>query len=297
MKTIIKKVALSTILLATVQNAWTCTEDGKEGIIEDNTQYIPADSKSMLQSNIDEPMFHKIIDDVTSIYNPIFENDFNATLKVERNWEDGTVNAYAHRRGGSWNIAMFGGLARHETITPDGFALVVCHEIGHHIGGAPKKGGWFSSWATNEGQADYFATLKCLRKYFKKMNDTEEVLAKLEVPQAVVDACSREFASKEEQMICQRGSMAGLSTAKLFQALRNQETAPRFTTPDENIVSRTDHDHPQTQCRLDTYYQGAICGVHETAAVSQRDADEGVCSRSNGDGTGLRPLCWYKPGR
>ena len=34
---------------------------------------------------------------------------------------------------------MFGGLAGHETITTDAFALVACHELGHHIGGAQRK--------------------------------------------------------------------------------------------------------------------------------------------------------------
>src|SRR5690606_1616432 len=142
-----------------------CTVDGSEGIVPENDLYIAADSKSMLNSNLDEEKFNAVIDKVLAVYEPLVEAE-GGELKVERNWTDGTVNAYAHRRGGTWNVAMFGGLARHETITEDGFALVVCHEIGHHIGGAPKKGGWFSTWATNEGQADYFATLKCLRKVF-----------------------------------------------------------------------------------------------------------------------------------
>jgi Zn-dependent protease with chaperone function len=54
---------------------------------------------------------------------------------------------------------MFGGLARDPLVTKDGFSAVICHEIGHHIAGAPRKG---FSWASNEGQADYFATTKCL---------------------------------------------------------------------------------------------------------------------------------------
>ena len=89
--------------------------------------------------------------------------------------------------------------------------------------------------------------------------------------------------------------MAGLSTAKLFQALRNQSTAPDFTTPDANEVSKTNHNHPETQCRLDTYFQGAICSLSEMVDVDQEDATAGVCNRSAGDLTGVRPLCWFKP--
>jgi hypothetical protein len=36
---------------------------------------------------------------------------------------------------------MFGGLARHELVTDDGFMMVVCHETGHHLGGAPRYNG------------------------------------------------------------------------------------------------------------------------------------------------------------
>jgi len=71
---------------------------------------------------------------------------------------------------------MFGGLARHETMTPDGFATVVCHELGHHLGGVPKKFSWFgNSWASNEGQADYFGIMKCLRKMFEHEDNVKIV--------------------------------------------------------------------------------------------------------------------------
>jgi hypothetical protein len=290
----IKKILLTMSLTALVATpGYTCTVDGSEGIVPDNDLYISADAKSMMSSNIDEAKFHEVIDKVIAVYEPIVA-DMGAKLKVERNWDDGTVNAYAHRQGGTWNIAMFGGLARHETITPDGFALVVCHEIGHHIGGAPKKSSFWSSWATNEGQADYFATLKCLRKVFRA-EDNEKVLAEMAVPQVVVDTCAKQFNNVDEQLICQRGSMAGLSTAKLFQALRKQPEAPKFDTPDANVVSRTDHNHPQTQCRLDTYYSGAICDMIDADDVDQRDESVGVCYRDNGDNTGVRPLCWFSP--
>jgi hypothetical protein len=189
---------------------------------------------------------------------------------------------------------MFGGLARHEAITEDGFALVVCHEIGHHIGGAPKKGGWFGGWATNEGQADYFATLKCLRKTFRAENNTA-IVAALNVPATVSKTCSSEFSDATDQLICQRGAMAGMSTAKLFQALRKQPAAPEFATPDTKVVSKTNHNHPDTQCRLDTYYSGAVCNINEMVDVDQKDEAVGVCYRESGDTTGVRPLCWFKP--
>jgi hypothetical protein len=287
------KFLLMTALLALTMNVWACTEDGKEGILPENDLWLSTSAKNVNDS-IDEAKFNEVIDSVVDIYAPIISN-MGGNLVVERAWEDGTVNAYAQRSGSTWKINMFGGLARHEAITPDGFALVVCHEIGHHIGGAPKKGNWWgSSWASNEGQSDYWATLKCLRKVFATQNN-QEVLNKLDVPETVTQTCSKIFNTKSDQDICARGSMAGLSTAKLFQALRRQTTAPKFNTPDPSEVSKTDHNHPQTQCRLDTYFAGAVCEALVNDDVSQDDEVQGVCYRDLGHTTGVRPLCWFKP--
>lgn len=287
----LKKMIATGAMLATV-SGFTCTIDGSEGIVPENNLWLSPDSKSI--NTIDEATFNAVIDKVVAIYEPII-TQMGATLEVERKWEDGTVNAYASRVGDVWKVSMFGGLARHQDITEDGFALVVCHEVGHHIGGAPKKKSFFGSrWASNEGQADYFATLKCLRKTFRNENNSK-IVSTLNVPEAVVESCSDQFSEKTDQLICQRGAMAGLSTAKLFQALRRQTQEPEFTTPDSNVVSKTNDNHPETQCRLDTYFSGALCSIDETVDVSNEDEAVGVCYRQSGDTNGVRPLCWFKP--
>lgn len=286
-----KKIITTAVLTATI-STFACTIDGQEGILPENNLWISTSAKSM--NAMTEATFNNVIDKVEAIYKPIITNEFGAKLTIERNWEDGTVNAYAQQQGKNWNVAMFGGLARHETITADGFALVVCHEVGHHIGGAPKKRSWFgTSWVSNEGQSDYFATLKCLRKMFRAENN-KEIVARLNVPAAVTAKCSEQFTSEEDRLICQRGAMAGMSTAKLFQALRKQETAPKFTTPDAKIVKKTSDNHPATQCRLDTYFAGATCYIDETIDVSNKDEAVGVCYKNSGDTSGTRPSCWFK---
>ena len=146
--------------------AWSCDEYGTTGIVEDNNLWITPDAKSI--STITEEEFNSILDRIEEMYTPIIA-EFGATLSVARSWSDGTVNAYARQLGSTWEIAMFGGLARHETITGDAFALVACHELGHHIGGAPKKSSWYggSMWASNEGQSDYWGAMKCLKRYME----------------------------------------------------------------------------------------------------------------------------------
>ena len=271
---------------------WSCTEDGTEGFVPENNLKISVHAKRL--GGLSEEQFHNAIDRVTDIYAPIVQS-MGGKLVVSKAWSDATVNAYAQRSGSNWMINMFGGLARHETITEDGMSLVVCHELGHHIGGAPKKAGYYSNtWASNEGQSDYFSNLKCLRRVFLN-DDNISIVSKLDVPEALSKSCEVAFASAEDRAICIRGGMAGMSVAKLFQALRNQTTPPKFDTPDPARVSVTNDNHPGTQCRLDTYFQGSLCDVSFNEDVEQNSEVKGTCHGSLGHTNGLRPGCWFKP--
>lgn len=302
----IKSMKMMTMVLglSIAGSGFTCSENGKGGFLPENDLYISANQKSI--NGITEEAFNKAIDEVELVYAPIIAN-MGGKLSIERNWTDGTVNAYASQTGKVWKVAMFGGLARHETITKDAMALVVCHEIGHHIGGAPKKGGsagggWWggssgaSSWASNEGQADYFATLKCLRKAW--INDNNEAIVKsLNAPKLVTDMCKKNYKrNKVDTALCVRTSMAGQSVGNLFAAL-GRSAEPKFDTPDTKVVTKTDDNHPKAQCRLDTYYQGSLCDVNMNEDVSQKEEVQGTCHGSLGHKVGVRPLCWFKPSK
>ncbi len=237
---------------------------------------------------LDRKAYDQVLDAVQATYGPIVAAR-GGVLDIQRAWEDATVNAMASRSGNKYIIKMFGGLARHETITQDGFAIVACHELGHHIGGLPK-----TSWAANEGQSDYFANLKCLRRLFLDPGAASFTRPKGADPIAE-KTCAESFAGEEDRAVCVRGAMAGVSVAKLFQVLRKEPKPAQFDTPDPKVVSATDNRHPGTQCRLDTYYQGSLCRKAYTEDVSESQTAKGTCTRSGGDPAGFRPLCWYKP--
>lgn len=278
------------VALSLTGSVLACSEDGKSGFLPENDMYIPVGAK--MKGGLTEAQFNKVIDKVEAIYAPIVSN-MGGNLKIARKWDDGTVNANATRMLSAWNVNMYGGLARHSTITEDGFALVLCHEIGHHLGGAPKVGMFLNKWASNEGQADYYATLKCLRHVF--LNDNNSAVAKkLKAPAPLVEACAKAWPDKADNAICVRNGMAGASVAGLFAALRNKPEA-KFDTPDTNVVAKTDDAHPAHQCRLDTYFQGALCEKSFNEEVSQKEEVQGTCHASTGHKIGLRPLCWFKP--
>lgn len=279
-------------VLGLTTNALACDEHGTTGFLPENKMNIPVGLKST--GGITEAQFNDVITKVENLYKDEITKA-GGKLIVLRNWTDGTVNAYAMQNGSDWTVAMFGGLARHAQVTADGFAVVMCHELGHHIGGAPKKDdrwGMGKSWATNEGQADYFGTMKCLRKVFQADNNVQ-VVAKMKIPALVTAQCSNVYKNSEEIAICQRSAMAGYSVGRLFNDLSGDGVVD-FSKPDVKVVKTTDHNHPASQCRLDTYFQASLCDKALSDQVSQTDEFAGVCATRNGDSIGIRPSCWYK---
>jgi hypothetical protein len=215
------------------------------------------------------------------------------TLVINRLWTDDTVNSSAQQQGGQWIINMYGGIARHPDVTYEGEALVACHEMGHHLGGAPKESGLGGAWATNEGGADYFATLKCLRQFFAQ-DDNATVLKNATLDPLAVSKCEAQFTTVTDQDICKRISMSAESVSYLFQDLSSEKTKPAFNTPDPTQVSQTNDDHPDTQCRMDTYFNGDICSVAASVPNSDSDFKAGACVQGT-DALGFRPRCWFNP--
>lgn len=287
-----KFLSLLLLVLAVSTSAFACSEDGKSGIVPENKLNIPVGVKR--NGGLSEAQFNAVISKIETIYVPIAKN-MGGNLKIARKWKDGTVNANATRFLNTWHVNMYGGLARHETITEDGFSLVLCHEIGHQMGGAPKVNMIISRWASNEGQADYWATLKCLRRVFLNDNNAA-IIKRMNVPAALSAGCTKTHGKGVDADICIRAGMAGDSVSALFAALRKQPKA-QFDTPDTSKVSRTDDAHPATQCRLDTYFQGAICDVAFNEDVDQKDEVKATCHAANGHNIGLRPTCWFKPSK
>lgn len=288
-------VAFLSLSLA-APNAFSCTEPGKGGIFPENNLYIPV--SPLTPFTIEKEVFMSAIEKAEKIYAPVFTAQ-GRTLEIQRKWDDGTVNAYANRSGSTSVVAMFGGLARHPLVTADAFMLVICHELGHHLGGAPKVSGTFGSagWASNEGQSDYFATLKCAREVWKD-EDNKEVVKKLSVPATAKAACETAYKDPTEIAVCIRSAVAGKSLADTLSDLRKSGET-KFETPDPAIVKSTFNQHPAAQCRLDTYFAGALCAVEDTNRLDPLDPKDPAprtCYVDAGAQVGTRPLCWFKPG-
>ncbi len=262
-----------------------------EGFVPQNNMRIPVGFTT--GANVTEADFNSVLDRIATMYTEEVASH-GGRLMIKRLWTDGTVNASAQRSNGTWYITMYGGLARHQAVTLDGFTLAACHEMGHHLGGAPKIDGWFSTWATNEGGSDYYATLKCLRRFWEN-DDNEKILSTMQLNPIAVKECNEMHLGRLDQLLCIRNAEAGMSVAMLFQDLRKNKSKVNFDTPDPSQVTRTDDNHPASQCRLDTYYAGALCTAVVADGVSDDDYRAGSCADSNRFKKGLRPRCWFAP--
>ena len=249
--------------------------------IPENDLSIPVDAKS--KGGISEEEFNEIIDLAEAHYRPIFAA-IPAELSVERLWKNGKVNAEAEQFGEKWVVRMFGGMARYRLMNRDGFTIVLCHEIGHHIGGAPKFG-QEKLWASNEGQADYFATTKCLRRLWQGQ-DHAAAIAGMKVTPYMQELCHGD-------LLCLREILAS-KTVGDFLAFLKKHSVVWLDRPVEGQVKETYDYHNSPQCRLDTWVQGTLCQRDFREDFENDSEVTGACHANRGDVVGMRPGCWFK---
>ncbi len=216
--------------------------------------------------NISEEQFNSVIDAALKVYTPTAQAS-DETIVFNRKWTDSTVNANVTRNKEQETLVinMYGGLARRPEITLEGFALVVCHELGHAYGGAPYL--IASSRLSAEGMADYYGAGECLQKVLPLIPSSFDVSAATSYS---TKKCSQVHADNSTAYTqCVKSLEAGLSLGRLLATLM-QEKEPTYQTPESLIVQETELSYPKTvQCRLDTYHN----------AVFQLE----------------KPTCWFKP--
>lgn len=269
--------------------------------------FLPANNlhlqdKVQAIGNIEPQQFDALIDQVVDTYQP-YVREFGAVLKVVKLWQSPMVNALAKQDGNTWSLKIFGGLARRPEVTPDGFTIVVCHELGHHLGGFPFK----ETWAASEGQADYFAIHSCARTIWASAYE-ENAKHRLTVDATAKAKCDAVYSRQEDQDLCYRLTDAGKSLTALVAALKPKSIPASYATPEKKMVQKTFVDHSPAQCRLDTFLAAALCQANfdphvipgkgnlkgQNSLDAEQESARYICTASGGYLEGLRPGCWFK---
>lgn len=265
-------------------------------------------------SNISKEQFDMVIKDLSSKYSSAV-SQFGGKLSISGDWKSEKINAGARQMMGTWQVVITGGLARRPELTLDGMTLIVCHELGHHLAGFPFAKGpnlplpvpGATTWAANEGQADYYATHVCADNVWGQDKAANAGFRKT-ASEEVRNYCDSVWLNTDDQNLCYRNLVAAESVALTMATLMKKETMPRFDTPDKSAVNETSDKHPDAQCRMDTSLQGALCAAGFDQAIipgknvssgvdsvdAEREAFQNSCSVVTGFDIGQRPGCWFK---
>lgn len=259
-------------------------------------------------ANMDEAEFKSILAKIQSAYEARV-SAHGGRLQISGDWRSETLNAGAQQMFGSWKVQITGGLARRPELTPDGFALIVCHELGHHLGGfafARADNPFGGVWAASEGQSDYFATQVCTRKIWGADSQINAGFRSKATP-IMKQKCNSVWSTAPEQDLCYRVLVATDSMITTMATLM-KKPIPQFDTPDMSEVTATLGTHPPVQCRMDTSMQGALCGAFFNELIipgkksqggpfgteAEREASGSSCTTYSNYTVGLRPKCWFK---
>jgi len=223
----------------------------------------------------------------------IKSSGFELLVRIDSN--SASESARAERDGTRAILTVDGGLLKSPRLTEDGLRTVLCHELGHVLGGAPRRNvppEWDGPIAadglsemTSEGQADYYASAVCFRKLVVGQ-DHRAALANSSSPtsQTLKARCESAHGKTESALICERAARGGHNMLVLVK-----EFPINFDTPSDFVAPSLIRDqYPDRQCRLDTFVAGALCAADGGITLDFNDERLTECPTAEA----RRPRCW-----
>jgi len=213
-----------------------------------------------LTANIDEGTFNQVVENIRSLYQTQIEDYTKKSLIIHANWHDihaGPFHISSARCSHDLAIlSILGHVAQHSSTTLGSFVLFACHEVGHFLGGEPKKKEAIFKWSTIEGQADYWAAKECYKEYFKNFPN----LAPQALPSPTVQGlCNTNYFTQENRTICyQEMQSIRAIGAYLTDADAVNGRLVNLESKDPRIVQKLKYSLPSNQCRIDTYVAAAL---------------------------------------
>ena len=206
--------------------------------------------------------------------------------------------AWAERTPDELSITVTQALLDKPGLRADTLRMTICHEIGHLLGGSPRKNArpeWDGEVApdgmsvdSSEGQADYYAGLSCFRRLVADENEAAHhaALAGRSESVELIRDCDLGAAKPDHSaLICRRAAWAAFEFLRLVK-----DFAISFATPDTSIAPSVIRDsYPARQCRLDTFVRGAACRANFPLVLDFNDAAATQCP----DARFRRPSCWF----
>lgn len=175
-------------------------------------------------------------------------------------------------------------------LSEDGYAHILCHELGHIMGETPEDIQQKTKVLSPEAESDYFSSAVCLKKLFREYTVTEFKV----IDPIVKTKCQLSYQLISEQLLCERVAMSGVEfftefhhSLKRIRAISGNDkfyAIPDLSKEDTNFYTF----YPSLQCRAETVANGAYCSTSE--ALWDNQELDWHCQKS----LGKRPSCWYK---
>ncbi|MEC7277418.1 MAG: hypothetical protein VXV96_13950 [Bdellovibrionota bacterium] len=208
-------------------------------------------------STVTKESFHQHFFGVLALYQEAFLKSGETVVPMPE-WDNPYLTAYTARMGEIIKLGFWGGMARIPGMNDDAVALITCHEVGHILGGYPYLTLAHEMYhgISSEGQADYFATRECLKKYFRIEEETPTYLER-EFPKTWRELCQKEPSSSLEEAICLR-SLNAIDGFKSVVLLLKEDQGS-FTMGFSSLPGASEtlfNSYPKNQCRMQTLLAG-----------------------------------------
>ena len=229
----------------------------------------------------------EIVSHANSLYQPVSWSTFGKPIKFEIA-DNQSTSASADHEFQELKVVVNSGLLSSPRLTPDGLRMIICHELGHLFGGAPRKNvpmEWEGpvahdnlSFLSSEGQADYYAGLSCFKELVKLAEGDN-------IQSADASRIGPKLKAKcGEDQLCLRGALAGVD----FLNLSFDFPISCEVKDEEEAQVLIRDSYPARQCRLDTIVNASACNQLPNLSLDFDNASKNECE------TNQRPLCWYK---
>lgn len=196
MKSLVKVLIFACLILSPNLKAQTCPTG--------RSDYFCLTPEMAPDSVIQIYDFYNVPVKIISLFYPEISK-LKYPLVLEAKWESPYFGAGISLYQEQYRLMILGGMTRIEKMTLDAYAAIVCHELGHMLGGAPFQTMPGSEWSSAEGQSDFFAASVCLPRFYKAQNISEgEIEKKVEKAGFEMMDALKDFDSNEPDAVLVR---------------------------------------------------------------------------------------------
>lgn len=208
---------------------------------------------------INESTFGQINRCVVEAYQKEVADTYNAELLLQEYWIGfggafKVDSTWRQLNGKKFLLTLTGKIPNVTEISPEAYAIVVCHEMGHIMGGEPRQKSKLAVWSSVEGQADYYATNVCMWQYLKAAKENKSI----QQHETLGKKCKQKFGEDEASYLkCLRIVSGIISLQNYFNNDGNEKNRVSIDAVDTTEVSETLEKYPAlNQCRMDTFIAG-----------------------------------------